>query len=123
MDQRRSIGYGLVRHDLGMLERLTVRETLVENMRETLEHAQVVADKILQLGGVPGLDLKLHIPPERTTGADAIRTALTVEQAALDAYRDLLERVTDDVVLEEFLRAQVALESEHVAQLELLLED
>ena len=75
-------------------------------------------------GGVPRLDLKLSLAPEKTTGPEAIRIALTVEQAALDAYRELLEQVGgSDVILEEFLRAQVALESEHVAQLELLLED
>ena len=106
------------------LERLSVREVLFENMKETLEHAQAIADKILQMGGVPRLDLRLSLAPEKTTGAEAIRTALTVEKAALDAYREFLEEVGDsDVVLEEFLRVQVALESEHVAQLELLVED
>ncbi|MCI0651641.1 MAG: hypothetical protein L0Z55_07145 [Planctomycetes bacterium] len=105
------------------LDRLLVRKVLLENMNETLEHAQVVADKILQLGGVPKLELKLHLAPEKTNAKEAIRTALAFETAALDAYRDLLEKVGNkDVALEEFLRAQVALESQHVAELELLLE-
>ncbi|MFQ5655365.1 MAG: ferritin-like domain-containing protein [Planctomycetota bacterium] len=109
------------------LERITVQSILLDNMKETLDHAQQVAEKILQLGGNPSLDLRLSLPPEKPTGVDAVRTALIFEQAALDAYRELLEKVSrdgdDDVVLEEFLRAQVALESEHVAGLELLLEE
>lgn len=105
------------------VDRLLVRKTLLENMNETFEHAQIVADKILQLGGVPRLDLKLNLPPEKTNAKEAIRTALAFENAALEAYRELLEKVgSEDVVLEEFLRAQVALESQHVAELELLLE-
>ena len=105
------------------LDRLVVRDTLFENMKETTEHAQMIADKILQLGGVPSLDLKLTLAPEKTTGSEAIRTALTFEKAALEAYSELLEQLSGDVPLEEFIRSQVALESEHVAQLELLLED
>ncbi len=106
------------------LDRLLVRDTMLENMNETLEHAQAIAMKIQQLGGTPHLDLKLSIPPERATAQEAIRTALAFEQAALDAYRELLDDIKgdDDVVLEEFLRAQVAVESEHVAELYGLLE-
>lgn len=106
------------------LDRLLVRDTMIENMNETLEHAQAIAMKIQQLGGTPQLDLKLKIPPERASAQEAIRTALAFEQAALDAYRELLDDIKDDddVILEEFLRAQVAVESEHVAELYGLLE-
>ena len=107
------------------LDRLHVRKVLLENMEETIEHAQLVAEKILQMGESPTLSLKVHLPAERTNGTDALRTALVFERAALDAYRELLDRCEggNDVVLEEFARAQVALESQHVSELELLLED
>lgn len=109
------------------LDRLLVRDILMENMRETFEHAQSVGEKMLQLGGCPKIDIQLKLAPEKTSAPEALRTAVTVERAALDAYRDLLEEVESsderNVVLEEFLRAQVALESEHVSDLELLLED
>ncbi len=105
------------------VDRLLVRKTLLENLAETLEHAQVVADKILQLGGIPRLELKLSLPAEKTSAKEAIRTALAFEVAALEAYRELLDKVDEkDVAIEEFLRAQVAVESQHVAELELLLE-
>jgi bacterioferritin len=105
------------------LDRLVVRRTLLDGMSETLEHAQTIADKIVQLGGYPRLDLKIHLPAEKTTGAEAIRTALAFEQAALDAYRELLEKVGADAEVGEFLRDQVALEATHVAELSLLLEE
>ena len=105
------------------LDRLLVRQTLLESMTETLDHAQTIAGKIVQLGGVPSLNLKVQLPAEMTSGAEAIRTALAFEQAALDGYRELLEHVGGDVVLEEFARAQIATESEHVAGLYLLLEN
>lgn len=108
------------------LERLLIQKTLLENMQETLEHAQTIGERILHLGGVPELDLRVQIPAEKTTAGNAIRTAKEFEQAALDAYRELLEDVAadpdGDVTLEEFLREQVAVESQHVAELDLLLE-
>ncbi len=106
------------------MDRLLVRKILLENMEETIEHAQLVAEKIVQLGETPTLSVKIDLPPERVRGTEALKTALVFEKAALDAYRELLERVegTNDVVLEEFARAQVTLESQHVSDLELLLE-
>lgn len=109
------------------LDRILIKDILMENMRETFEHAQSVGEKILQLGGCPKIDVNLDLAPEKTSASEALQVAVTVERAALDAYRDLLEDVEksdeSNVLLEEFLRAQVALESEHVSELELLLED
>lgn len=105
------------------LDRLLVHKTLLEHMQETFQHAQAIADKILQMGGVPGLELRLSLPPQKTSAAEAIRTALAFEQAALDGYRELLEKVKDNVELEEFIREQISVESQHVAELALLLEE
>jgi bacterioferritin len=103
-------------------DRLMVRKSMLEGLEETLEHAQSIASKIVQLGGYPKLDIRIELPAEKTTGAEAIRTALAVEQAALDAYKELLEALDDDDEIADFIRAQVAIESEHVAELSLLLE-
>ena len=105
------------------IDRITLQKPLLEGMEETMEHARVVAEKILEIGGVPSLDIRIQLAGEMTTGADAIRTAVEFEQGALDAYRDLMEGAAGDVPMEEFARAQVALESEHLARFRLLLED
>ena len=118
------IRYLVIASTLKGMDRLLVRDTMLENMSETLDHAQAIAAKMIQLGGTPSLDMKLSIPAEKVSAMDAIRTALAFEQAALDAYREALDQLSedDDVILGEFLRAQVALESEHVAELYTLLE-
>ena len=118
------IRYLVIACTLKGMDRLLVRDTMLENMSETLDHAQAIGAKMIQLGGTPSLDMKLNIPAEKVSATDAIRTALAFEQAALDAYREALDQLSedDDVILGEFLRAQVALESEHVAELYTLLE-
>ena len=106
------------------LDRLVVQKTLLDGVKETIQHAQVVAEKLIQSGGLPKLELRLDIPGELSTGREAIRTALEFEEAALDGYRDLLESVRGkDTNLEEFARAQIAVESHHVADLMLLLKE
>ena len=105
------------------LDRLVVQQTLLKGMQETFEHAQTIAERIMQMGGVPSLDLKLSVPAQKVSGAEAIRTAIAFEQAALDSYRELCDKIQDDVALEEFVRAQVGVESQHVAELSLLVEE
>jgi len=105
------------------LDRLVVRKPLLEGMEETLEHAQMIADKMVQLGGYPSLDIRVQLPAEKTSGPDAIRTALAFEQAALDAYRELDAELDEKSPISEFIKSQVGVESEHVAELSLLLEE
>ena len=105
------------------LDRAAVKQTMLDGHVETLEHAQRIAEKIIQLGGKPNLKVRLDLDGSLISGADAIRTALAFEQAALDAYKELLELAGNDVVLQEFVRAQIALESQHVSSLYLLLDN
>ena len=105
------------------IDRLTLQKEFLGAMEETVQHAKVVAEKILEMGGVPSLDIRIRLEPEMTTGREAIRTAVEFEQGALDAYTDLLESSAGDIAMEEFARAQVALESGHLAHFRLLLED
>ena len=105
------------------IDRLVIQKVLQENHEETVEHAQQVSEKILQVGGTPKPKINLELTGEKCTGIEALQTALLFEQAALDAYNEFLEVVegSGDVVLEEFARQQVALESEHVSELRMLL--
>jgi rubrerythrin len=48
---------------------------------------------------------------------DALAEALDVEQQALDAYKDFLPRVVGHPVLEEFIRHQIDIETEHVREI------
>ena len=105
------------------IDRLVIQKVLKENHEETVEHAQQVSEKIIQIGGAPNPRINLDLSGEKCTGVEALQMALVFEQAALDAYRDFLEVVegSGDVILEEFARQQVAIESEHVSELQMLL--
>ncbi|MFO0838001.1 MAG: ferritin-like domain-containing protein [Phycisphaerae bacterium] len=103
------------------LDRLTVEPILKEAFQETIQHAETIGRKIRALGFVPRLEVNVSCPPEPMTAREALRTALTFEEAALEAYQDVLTRIEGDVPLEEFIRSQIAVESEHVAQLKELL--
>ena len=103
------------------LDRLVVERVLNDGFTETIQHAGVIARKIRALGHVPHLQVNLSCPGEPLSAREALGTALTVEEAALEGYQELLSRVEGDVPLEEFIRSQIATESEHVAQLKELL--
>jgi bacterioferritin (cytochrome b1) len=86
-------------------------------MKETMEHANSIAEQIRSLGHIPTLRVNLalgggHMPLEA-----ALAEALDVEQQALDAYKEFLPRVADDPVLTEFIRKQVEVETEHVQEI------
>lgn len=116
-----AIRYLHLAHAVRGLERLGVERVLREGFEETIQHAGVIAQKIRALGQVPRLEVHVSCPPEPLTAAEALRTALTFEEAALEGYQELLARIGNDVSLEEFIRSQIAAESEHVAQLRELL--
>ncbi len=105
------------------LDRILVEKVLKDAFHETIQHAEIIARKIRALGHVPRLDIKVVCPAEPISGKEALEQALTFEEASLECYQDLLRRVEGDVSLEEFVRSQIAIESEHVAQLRELLSD
>ena len=102
-------------------DHLIVSPVLKQSFDDTIAHAGVIARKIRALGAVPELQLEISLPPDTMTGQEALQTALTFEEAALEAYQDCLRRVEGDIALEEFIRSQIATESEHVAELKQLL--
>jgi bacterioferritin (cytochrome b1) len=88
-----------------------------EAIRETLEHATAIAQQIRALGHVPTLRVDLALGGGPIRLETALAEALDVEQQALDAYKDFLPRVAGDPVLEEFIRKQVEIETEHVQEI------
>ena len=84
--------------------------------RETLEHAEAVANQIRALGEIPRLNVNLSLGGGPMRLQDALAEALDVEQQALDAYKDFLPHVLGDPLLEEFIRNQIELETEHVEE-------
>jgi bacterioferritin (cytochrome b1) len=114
--------YFQLRYRLRGTDRLAAEDFFDKAMQETLEHATEIANKIRSLGQIPKLGIELSLAGGPIRLQEALAEALEFEQQALDAYREFLPRVEDDPMLEDFIRKQVAVETEHVQEISMLLE-
>jgi bacterioferritin (cytochrome b1) len=94
--------------------RAIVEKFFEDALRETLEHADAIAQQIRSLGHIPTLRIQLSLSGGPMRPEEALAEALEVEQQALDAYQEFLPRVAGHPVLEDFIRKQIAVETEHV---------
>ena len=114
--------YFQLRYRLRGTDRLAAEDFFDKAMQETLEHATEIANKIRSLGQIPNLDIKLSLAGGPIRFQEALAEALEFEQQALDAYKEFLPRVEGDTMLEDFIRKQIAVETEHVQEITMLLE-
>lgn len=93
-------------------------EQLFEDaIKETMDHATSIGQQIRALGHIPALHINLSLEGGPIRLETALAEALDVEQQALDAYKEFLPRVAGDPVLEDFIRKQVTVETEHVEEI------
>jgi bacterioferritin (cytochrome b1) len=114
--------YFQVRYRLKGVERLAADKFFASAMDETLEHADAIAKQIRSLGAIPKLTINLSLAGGPIHLEEALQETLAVEQQALEAYKDVLPRVAGDPVLEDFIRKQIAVETEHIQEIATLLE-
>lgn len=107
----------------------TVAAEFLAHSNEELGHADLLASRIVQLGGKPdfapaGLVARSHA--EYVEGGslnDMIRENLVAERIAVNSYRDMLVRLgTDDPTTSEMLRGILAVEEQHADDLADLLQ-
>jgi bacterioferritin (cytochrome b1) len=91
-------------------------------LQETIEHAEAIAGHIQSLGHVPKLSLKPAIGGGVVTREEALAEALEFERQALEAYQDMLPRVAGNASLEKFIQQQITVETEHVQEIERMLD-
>jgi bacterioferritin (cytochrome b1) len=101
--------------------RRAAEKFFAEALRETLEHAEALAQQIQSLGHVPILHLDLALDGDRIGAEEALAEAIEIEQQALDAYKEFLPQVAGDPVLEEFIRNQIEVERAHLEELHKVL--
>jgi bacterioferritin (cytochrome b1) len=109
--------YFQMRFRLQGKEYLAAAPFFEEAIKETLEHADSIAQQIRALGHIPTLRINLSLGDGPMRLETALAEALDVEQQALDAYKDFLPRVAGEPVLEDFIRRQVTVETEHVQEI------
>lgn len=96
--------------------RIPIVKWFHDQANEGYMHASMIGEKITSLGGHPSL--KVTPVPETTTHKvlDILKESLDFENKALEKYKEVLGYVEGDVALEELIRGQIRLETEHVEE-------
>jgi bacterioferritin len=106
----------------------SIAAEFLEHAGEELAHADLIAARIVQLGGEPDfspeqLMVRSHaqyIPG--TTLADMIKEDLVAERIAIDSYRELIGYIGEqDPTTSQMLKGILAMEEEHADELADLL--
>lgn len=112
-----SLRYFQMRFRLRGVDRQAAERFFEDALRETLEHADAIAKQIRSLGHIPRLRIDLSLQGGPMRFDEALAEALEVEQQALEAYKDFLPRVAGRPDLEDFIRRQIDVETEHVREI------
>ena len=107
----------------------SVATEFLQHANEEQGHADLIAQRIVQLGGEPnfnpdGLTTRSHAEyVEGDTLIDMIKEDLVAERIAIDSYREMINYVnTDDPTTRRMLEGILAMEEEHADDLNNLLE-
>ena len=105
-------------------------EEFLEHSTQELEHADAIAERIVQLGGEPdlnpsGLAAKSHAEYRLgKTVQEMIRENLVAERIAIESYRQMIRYLgNDDPTTRRMLEEILATEEEHADDLADLLQD
>lgn len=107
----------------------SVAAEFLQHANEEQGHADLIAQRIVQLGGEPnfspeGLATRSHAEyVEGTDLIDMIKEDLVAERIAIDSYREMITYAgTDDPTTRRMLEGILAMEEEHADDLVSLLE-
>lgn len=107
----------------------SVAAEFLQHANEEQGHADLIAQRIVQLGGEPnfnpeGLLMRSHAEyVEGDTLTDMIKEDLVAERIAIDSYREMINYVgNDDSTTRRMLEGILAMEEEHADDLVSLLE-
>jgi bacterioferritin len=106
-----------------------IAEEFLLHSREEMEHAELIAKRIVQLGGAPDFN------PATLTGrshadyvegdslADMVKENLVAERIAIDTYREMVKYFgNDDPTTRRMIESILAVEEEHADDMSTLLE-
>jgi bacterioferritin len=105
---------------------------LEEHATDELRHAQILADRIMQLGGTPILNPQEwhtmsscgYLPPQDPNVKTLLKQNIKAEQCAIDVYNKLMKETKDKDVITYNISLQILEdEVEHEEDLEALLQD
>ncbi len=102
--------------------RIPIVKWLREQAAESLAHAESAGEMITTLGGHPSLGIGPLLETHKHDIGDILRESMQHERATLTLYEDLLKRVDGkDVMLDEYAREHIYLESMHLGEVDKML--
>jgi bacterioferritin len=108
----------------------SVAEEFLEHAEEEQEHADLVAERITQLGGEPnfnpeGMTARSHSEySEGTTLLDMVREDLVAERVAVESYNEIIRYLgADDPTTRRMLEKIMSKEEEHADDMKKILEN
>jgi bacterioferritin len=101
--------------------RIPIVKWFHDQANEAYQHASTIGEKITALGGHPSLRTS-PVPETKTHRAiEILKESLQFEQAAIDHYIQLLPLCGNNIALEELVREMIKLETEHIEEVQKML--
>ncbi len=101
------------------------RKPIVEHFREeakeSFDHATMLGDKIIALGGTPNLAAESPRMKSGATVDDMLKQAVENEKAAIECYSRLLDLTQDETHLRVLFENQIEAEQEHLEEVSKML--
>ena len=98
--------------------RIPITGWLRKQADESRDHAVLAGEHVTTLGGHPSLKIGDLLETHKHSVDDILKEALVHEELGLAEYRRLLELAAGhSILLEEYARAQIAAEEEHLAEI------
>ena len=101
--------------------RKPIVEHFLEEAKESFDHATMLGDKIVALGGTPSVTADAPKIPANASLDDILRLAIENEAAAIDIYTKILGMVQDETHLRILFENQVLAERHHFEELSKML--
>jgi bacterioferritin len=101
--------------------RKPVVEHFLEEAKESFDHATMLGDKIVTLGGTPAVMAAAPKPASNLSVDDMLKQAVENEKAAIDIYTKILGMVGDETHLRVLFENQIETEQAHLEEVSKML--
>ena len=102
--------------------RIPIVKWLEEQATESMAHARAAGELVTQLGAHPSLGIGPLLETQKHDIGDILRESLGHEKATLKHYERLLKLVEgNDIMLEEYAREHIYLETQHIGEVDKML--
>lgn len=103
--------------------RIPVVKFFQEQATESFQHAAKIGEKITALGAHPSLAVRPVPDTKSHATIEILKESLSFEKEAIEMYKKLIPLVEGDIPLEELAREMVRMETEHVEEVQKMVDE